>query len=150
MTPTRKTIVVAASTVLAPLTLGAGVASAHDVRIDTRLTAHFSNRQDAPSPRGIIFERTDYFSGRLISQKPRCEQDRRVRVFRKVPGDDIRMGADISDEEGRWRVEFEDPPNDTYYAKTGRKVLKNSPAHLHICKRARSQDMIVEGQKEPQ
>lgn len=141
---TRKTIGLA-GTVLAALTLGAGVASAHDVRFDTKLTARFSEQPDVQK-RGNGAS-TDYFSGRVISQRTSCERNRGVRVFRKVPGDDVRIGViDRSDGDGRWQVLREDPPDGTYYAKTARKVLRDTRAHSHICKRARSRDIVVEGQ----
>ena len=143
MTNVRKVIALTASVTIAAVTLGAGIASAHTIRFDSNLTAHFTEVAGAPDISGPAGR--DYFSGRVTSPKPACKANRLVRVYRKVPGPDP-SAATRTNSDGRWRIESEDPPNDTYYAKTPKKVLRNTAAHTHICKRARSQDFVVAGQ----
>lgn len=144
MTCFRKAIVRGVSAVVALLALGAGIASAHTVRFEVKLNAHFTEQ---PGPPDITSNAGwDYFSGRVSSTKLRCAEFRNVRVYRQVPGDDPGSSPTMSDAEGFWRLNSEDPPNGTYYAKTARKTLKSTSAHTHACKQATSQDVVVVGQ----
>jgi hypothetical protein len=143
MMPIRKTIVVAVSASVAALALGAGVASAHTVRFDSQVTAHFTEQ---PGPPAIDSDAGwDYFSGRVNSTKQACKSRREVYVFLKQRGEDP-LWPTQTNGDGFWRLLVEDPPNDTYYARALRKVLRNTSAHSHVCKAARSQDVVVAGQ----
>lgn len=113
----------------------ASPALGHTNRIDTRLTGHFVN-QDKGSG--------DYFDGRVISRKAACERDRRVRVHR-AENDVVLTHAD-SAADGTWFVAFMNPPNGTYYARVGHRVLKDTNAHKHVCKPDRSANIVVAGQ----
>lgn len=139
----RKNIAFTITAMVATLALGAVVASAHTTRFDSNLTAHFTERPgpieiDGPGGR-------DYFSGRVVSPKPACKRNRVVRVYLQRPGTDP-YETTVSDADGVWRLYSEDPPNATYYAKAARKVLKNTSTHTHLCRRARSRDIVVTGQ----
>ncbi|MGI9019737.1 MAG: hypothetical protein ACR2G3_03380 [Solirubrobacterales bacterium] len=139
----RKNIARTTIALIAALALGAGVATAHTTHFDSKLTAHFTEQPgpleiDGPGGR-------DYFSGRVVSPKPACTRKPVVRVYLQQPGTDPHKTA-MSDADGIWWLYSEDPPNGTYYARAGRKVLKNTSAHTHLCKRARSRDFVVTGQ----
>lgn len=88
--------------------------------------------------------------GNVNSDKPSCEADRKVKVFRDtaVSGPDTRVGTDNkSDDTGYWQVNTDGypPPDGTYYAKVSGKVLLKSPKHQHTCAGARSNELEVPG-----
>ncbi len=140
----RKPIAIVASLTFAMLVLGASVASAHTVRFDSKLNAHFTEQ---PGPPDLVTNAGhDYFSGRISSPKLACAAFRPLRVFYVQPGPDPGAPRTLSDADGFWRFNSEDPPNGRYYARAPRKALKKTSAHTHVCKRARSQDFVVAGQ----
>lgn len=55
------------------------------------------------------------FKGRVDST-PECEGDRRVVLFKARPGDDKRVGSDVTNRRGKWRIE-KNHANGTYYVK---------------------------------
>lgn len=49
------------------------------------------------------------YHGKVRSRlQSECEPDRRVILYKKVPGFDPRVGRDTTDQSGRWRI---NPPN---------------------------------------
>ena len=52
-------------------------------------------------------------------QQSNCEPDRRVRLYKKVPGPDVRVGRDRTSQLGKWKIEvpMDDlKPGQKYYA----------------------------------
>jgi hypothetical protein len=48
-----------------------------------------------------------------------CEPDRRVRLYKKVPGPDVRVGRDRTNQRGKWTIEvpaMDLKPGQKYYA----------------------------------
>jgi hypothetical protein len=110
------------------------VAVAHTVKHDSKVTISFKRgHQDV----------SDEFSGKVISQKDRCERRREVKVKLRLDGPDSTVGTDFTNRDGEWEVEAPDNPAGTYYAKAMRKVLKRDDDHLHACKRVFSNDLKV-------
>ena len=81
------------------------------------------------------------FFGRVKSKLGKCVKNRKVKVFRKQPGDDILEGKATSDGKGRWAVPVKLAGSGTYYAMAKRRVL-GSGAHTHVCKGARSLNFV--------
>lgn len=109
------------ATAIAAAALGAGVAQAH--------VTTFNLRGDAD------YERTnsgDVFTGEVKSEKPACVPDRRVKVKRKRDGFDPAVGSDLTNREGRWRVDEGFLKQGRYYVKVLQRDI--GPAgHDHIC-----------------
>jgi hypothetical protein len=78
------------------------------------------------------------FIGQVESTLPRCEQDRRVILYRKEAGPNKRVGADHSEDSGRWVIDVERErfQPGTYYAKAPR-VTRGSVT----CQRDRSREV---------
>ena len=139
----RKLSLLAASAAVAALTFGGGIASAHTVRFNSNLTARFTEVPGPPDISGT--GGWDYFSGRVTSPKAPCKPMRIVRIDDYEPETNPSPPI-VTNSDGYWRLDVEDPANRTYYAKAKRKVLKNTAAHTHICKPARSKDFVVNDQ----
>jgi hypothetical protein len=109
---------------LVALAIGAlawsGPATAHDKAFDSRITIK--------SPESHIFK------GRVFSDKPSCERNRTVKLYRKTTGQDPVAAVTETDDEGRWRIEF---VGDRYYARVTRRV-RERPGHRHVCLSDRS------------
>jgi hypothetical protein len=138
MTPFRKTLVLAATTAVAALATGAGVASAHTTRFDSDVSIQV----------GVSFPTNSYvFNGDVTSPRGGCVADRRVTLFRDEPsGADVAMGSDRSDENGSWSVSkpiSEVPGNTRYYAQVKKRDI-GRPGHDHICRGARSGTIEIE------
>jgi hypothetical protein len=116
--------------------LPATVASAHTVRHDSQVTFHLKTSGPAAGS----------FAGKVVSQRPRCERNRRINFFRRVSDGREFVGRTTTNAEGAY--EFE-PTGEvaagTYFAVATRKVLRRNANHLHVCRRAVSQDRRVPG-----
>lgn len=110
----RSVVAVAALLVCA---VGATLALAHVKGFDSKVTIR------APEP-GI-------YKGRVISERPRCEPGRTVKLVR--PNGDV-VATTTTDAEGRWQYGF---IGERYYAKVTRRV-DGTGAHRHVCRSDRS------------
>ena len=72
------------------------------------------------------------FHGRVISDKPACERNRKVKVFRKQSGADGLYGSTKSDVDGKWSMSA--TPNGRFYAVVTR-VQKGSGEKAFVCRR---------------
>lgn len=108
----------------------ATLANAHTVRDDSVVTFH---QRAAES---------QTFVGRVISQRPRCERERIIRVFQRSGDSQELVGRTTTNNRGRYELEFSGESG-TYYAVAARKVFANNAKHLHLCKRAVSKDVRV-------
>ncbi len=117
-----------------------GVASAHTVRHDSAVSLHVKkNGQQA-----------DSFEGKVISDRPRCERNRKVAIYRRVKGPDVLIGTTTTDADGNYAFVLPgDARSGTYYAVARRKVLRSDAEHRHVCKRAVSNDVTVAGPPAP-
>ena len=112
------------------------VANAHTVKHDSTVTIQLKKNGRAD----------DSFAGKVISDRARCESDRTVKIFRRDGEDAVLAGTDTTDADGNYEVMLvgEAAPGD-YYAVVKRKILRRSANHLHVCKRATSEDRKVGG-----
>ena len=110
------------------------VAIGHTDRISSKVTIQAKKNGQDP----------DSFTGKVISERPRCERDRKVNVRRRVTGGRIHVGTDLTDDAGNYEVTLAgDAPAGTYVAVATRKVLKNGPNHFHVCRRTVSHKRVV-------
>jgi hypothetical protein len=108
------------------------VAVAHTVKFDSLVT--IQKKKNGADP--------DSLTGRVISDKPRCERNRTIEIFQRVPGPDLLVGTTTTNAEGEWEFTFAgDAPEGTYYAVATRKVLRSNDNHRHVCRRAVSNDV---------
>ena len=110
------------------------LASAHTLKHESTVNFHLKkNGQQA-----------DSLAGKVNSSVTRCEVDRVIRIYERVEGPDLLVDTVITDAEGKFEYVFPgDIPEGTYYAVAARKVLKDSDEHLHLCGRAKSDDVDV-------
>jgi hypothetical protein len=108
------------------LTVAPGTAAAHTVRFDGRVT---------------IRTNPD-FHGRVISEKPRCERQRRVLIYREESGPDGLFARTRTGSDGRWQRLVTQLTGD-FYAKIRRKDI-GSGGHDHICRGDRSPSVHVQ------
>jgi len=109
------------------------VANAHTVKHDSTVTIQL--KKNGP----------DSFSGKVISDRTRCETDRKVKILRRVEGEDaVLVGKTTTDADGNYEFVLtgEAAPG-TYFAVAKRKILRQSANHRHVCKRATSADRKV-------
>jgi hypothetical protein len=125
-------IVAVAALACAAFALLAVVAAAHTARYDSTVTIHF---QSDHGKHGA-------FKGKVISQKDRCQINRTVAVRKRVDGPDRLIGTDTTNKDGQWELEARGTPG-TYYARARRKVLRKSADHLHVCKPATSNGLVI-------
>ena len=92
----------------------------------------------------------NYFYGAVTSPKAKCAPDRKVRVFKRRLGDDLKFGSDTSHEgaspgAGPYTVEAPtgDIPEGDYYSTIKSRDLAPSGAHDHICKGDKSSTLDV-------
>ncbi len=120
--------------VLSLLAVGAGVAAAHTFRADSEVTITYNDAKER-------------FQGRVSSERPRCEKNRLVVVFRDSPGEDAPVGSDMTNDNGFWAVEAKNPRGD-FYAKVFRRV-RTSEGHRHVCRAGVSPTITVEATPAP-
>jgi hypothetical protein len=112
-------------------------ADAHTVRHDSQVTFHL--KRGAPA--------VNSFAGKVVSQRPRCERNRRINIFKRVSDGREFVGRTTTDAEGAYEFALTDEISaGTYFALATRKVLHRNANHLHVCRRAVSQDRRVPGQ----
>jgi hypothetical protein len=100
----------------------AGAAIAHDAGFDSKVTIRTDDM--------IVYK------GRVTSDLHRCETNRRVELY---TGSDVFLGADRTNDEGRWRINT-GPTALTYYARAVRKVIEGN-GHRHVCRADRSPEI---------
>lgn len=61
-------------------------------------------------------DQTTKFHGKIRSDVPECRSGRLVRVYKKRPGPDKKVGSDLTNTNGRWVVDKRHA-NGRYYAK---------------------------------
>jgi hypothetical protein len=120
--------------VLCLLAVGAGVAAAHTFRADSEVTIRYNDAEDR-------------FQGRVLSERPSCERNRLVVVFRDNPNQDSPVGGDVTNDNGRWRVPENNPRGD-YYAKVFRRKVTRE-GHTHVCRADVSPTITVEATPGP-
>jgi hypothetical protein len=77
------------------------------------------------------------FHGRVTSCKSACEKGRRVIVKKVRSGPDLKVGAAVTNTQGRWKVPF-NGKEAKYYAK----VLKSTSGH-YTCLGDRSRTIQI-------
>ena len=86
-----------------------------------------------------------YVYGGLDSQRPSCEPNRKVKLYRKRSGRDqlIESTKSIPNSGGAtWTIEFSSaPPTGDYYSKARKRDLAPGPGHSHICQGATSDEI---------
>jgi Spy/CpxP family protein refolding chaperone len=125
-------LVAAAALAGGAFALLAVVAAAHTARYDSTVTIHF---QSDHGKHGT-------FKGKVVSQKTRCQIRRTVAVRKRVDGPDPLIGTDMTNKDGQWELEARGTPG-AYYARARRKVLRKSADHLHVCKPAISDGLVI-------
>jgi hypothetical protein len=120
--------------VLALLAVGAGIATAHNFRADSRVTITYNDAKDR-------------FQGRVSSERPSCERNRLVVVFRDNPNQDSPVGGDRTNDNGFWAVP-ENNPHGEFYAKVFRRKVTRQ-GHIHVCRADRSPTITVEATPGP-
>ena len=120
----RPIVILAAAVALTCVGLAA-VATAHTVRFDSTVTIH--KHKNGADP--------DSLTGRVNSDRARCERDRTIEIYQEADGADVLIATTTTDAEGNWEFVFADAaPAGTYYAKATRKVLRLNEDHRHVCR----------------
>jgi hypothetical protein len=124
------------------LAAAAQPATAHTEVYPTSLTIGVGSAGSGPDEETVWF-------GNAISEKPACQPDRKVKLFRDPPSvaPPSLIGSDITNAEGYWQINMAGypPPDGVYYAKTRGRVLSKNDRHRHTCSRARSDELAVPG-----
>lgn len=92
-----------------------------------------------------ISQKFPAFHGKLLAENNACVKHRRVRLYRKKSGPDEVLGADFSDNKGRWAV-TEDQftlTSGAYYAKAIRRS-EGTAGTTYVCLADRSRVVIVD------
>ena len=129
----------------AAVALGAGALLAVGV------AAHTSSHDSALSLNAYTTGvSNNYFWGAVTSPSSKCVGGRRVFVFRRQPGDDAKLGSDVSlgppAGAGSYTVTAPakgDLQQGTYYSEVRRYDRKPGPRHDHICRGAKSEPVPV-------
>ena len=86
------------------------------------------------------------YHGKVRSRtQSNCEPDRRVRLYKKVSGPDVRVGRDRTDEAGKWKIKVPNgdlKPGQRYYAT----VLAQKPGNQIYCQFDRSDTVTYTGE----
>lgn len=117
--------------VLSSLTVGVGIAYAHDASSDSEIV-NFRYNDDK-----------ERFQGKVVSERERCEGNRIVQVFEKLPGNNRLVGDDGTNDSGFFKLDDKMPKGD-YYAKVLRR-LREREGHRHVCRGDRSEVITVTG-----
>jgi hypothetical protein len=125
----RTILALAATTAVALLAIGAGVASAHTVRFDSEVTIEYSAD---PST----------FFGTVSSPRVGCVPRRLVTLYEEAPGADTALGSDRTNQEGDWRIPEPLGDGGIFYARVARRDM-GGPGHDHICKAAKSDGLAI-------
>jgi len=95
---------------------GAGTATAGKHIKTTKVTINFTDGSPPTTQ--------DTFFGKVKSKKAKCVKNRKVVVKRKTPSK-LKIGTDLTDNEGNWEVETPNAPSGEYFAKAKKKTLSN-------------------------
>jgi hypothetical protein len=109
-------------------------ASGHRFAFDTAVTIDFEKGNKKNDPLAL-----DTFSGRVISPKANCSQDRRVVLKRRTADGTTAVGTDYTNDNGFYEVKLADARG-TYFARATKKVLRKGTKHRHTCRRDSSPD----------
>ena len=115
-----------AAMIVAALFMSAAPAAGHAFTVNTFTTITYSQGS---------------FSGVLTSPKSSCTRDRKVRLFKVVPGEDDKVGETKSDDFGNWSIP---KPNadGNYYVKV-KKRIRARYGHHHQCNGKKSETINV-------
>src|SRR5262245_52715381 len=98
-------------------------ASGHKVAYDTNLKIRFDTLNGT----------TEQYSGKVMSQKPKCEAGRTITVSQAGAP----VGTTTSNPEGEWAVTGPVPPKGAQVTvSVTKKILKKNKKHRHKCKAA--------------
>ena len=135
---TARLVAVGASAAVAGCLLAVAVA-AH--------TTHYASSLDLHAYTSGAMD--NYVYGTVSSPNSDCVAERKVHVYRKTPGADAKLGADVSNGpvSGVGPYTVTDPsgdlPEGSYYSETRRRDLKPGPHHAHVCRGATSDALAV-------
>ena len=131
----RRVTAVILATVVLMCAAFVAVAIAHTVKYDSTVTIQLKKNGNAP----------DSFAGKVISTHQRCEMNRTVKVFQRSGGaTNLRLGTDQTDTSGNWELQLPGAAAPgTYYAVATREVLRKTANHLHVCRKAVSNDLTI-------
>jgi hypothetical protein len=110
------------------------IATAHTVNYDSTISGHFKRGHGSDA---------DVFSGQVASTKATCLHRRVKLLQRQQNAPNLLMGTDRSDKTGNWEIDLAPAPNGTYFAKATKRVLRDTPNHLHVCNPSLSKDIKV-------
>lgn len=81
------------------------------------------------------------FRGKVSSEKRTCERKRTVRVFRKQEGEDVQLGSDVTDSNGKYFVDLNlIVINQPHYA-----IALPKEASKADCTQSKSKDVFPQG-----
>jgi hypothetical protein len=81
---------------------------------------------------------TDHFDGQISSDAKKCVRQRRVSLYRKASGPDLRLATAKTDKSGEFTVAHEDPGSGSYYLK-----VKRAEVGATACKRTEAGPLQV-------
>jgi hypothetical protein len=113
---------------LAVVPLGATAGAGNVVRFDSTVVL----RDSFPA-----------FHGRVKSENDACEENRRVKMFRKRSGPDEVLGTDETNSQGRWKVIVDPLSSGAYYAKVKRRE-EGAAGTIFVCKSDKSPLVVVD------
>ncbi len=102
--------------------------------------------EDLEYPQAGGIDPVDAFSGEVTSSKKACTKSRKVKVFEST----VELFSDpiVTDADGHWEAEIEDPGDGTYFAKVAKKKI-GSGNHKRLCKAAKSSNLVVDDKVGP-
>jgi hypothetical protein len=84
------------------------------------------------------------FHGQVLSDYHPCVNHRHVALFRKRPGDDVKLGGDQTGPAGRWKVELEILASGEYYARVRQRQQMAAAGSSFICEKDVSRVLSVD------
>jgi hypothetical protein len=125
----HRRLAVAACAALAGVAIAAIPALAtQTVKIDSKVT--ISN--NAPA-----------FHGRVKSSNSACEQQRKVKLFKKRSGADKLLGKDKTNNHGKWEIVVQPLKSGAYYAKVVRRE-EGTAGTIFVCRGDRSRTIPID------
>jgi hypothetical protein len=122
---------------LAVAVVGAAPAVASTQKFPTKVTIHFVAGSSYSA---------DKFKGKVKSQKAVCRKHRKVTVFRKKAGPDVKYGTDFTNKKGNYLVTKGDASHarsGQYYSKAKKKVKKKANGNKIVCIHGKSKTITV-------
>lgn len=118
------------------LVLVGGVANAHVANIGTSLGVQKSPKGAVdPGKRVLLF-------GKLKSAMVECRADQQVKLFRKRPGPDRRIGTTVTDGEGEYLFRRRFGADASVYTRF-QGAVEASYGHSHTCQPSRSRNLRI-------